>query len=121
MRGLILAVILSAALHAQASQGSPEPDKQGSPEPARPGTGFLPRHPPWKLFPDLKSLPARPPVQPPARRITLKPGQPCAIPLVTVVPRDVDPKMIVAPRRSVESKVQTVRLPAPSCDDVKLR
>ena len=120
MRILILAVVLGAALHAQAPQGSPQP---APPEPARPGTGFPARPPSWKFFPDLKSLMAAPPVEPPRERISLKPGQACSIPLLNVLRRDnVDPKMILPSGPMVgakmDAKIRIVAPPAPSCDDV---
>ncbi|HXB69945.1 MAG TPA: hypothetical protein VNY05_16955 [Candidatus Acidoferrales bacterium] len=135
MRVLILAVALGAALHAHAPPGSPQAaspqpaspqpasPQPASPEPAKPGTGFPPRQPSWKFFPDLKSLTAAPAAQPPRERISLKPGQACAIPLLNVLrPENVDPKMILpsgpAVGARIEARIRIVTPPAPSCDDV---
>jgi hypothetical protein len=130
MRILIFAVVLGAILHAQAPQGSPQPaspepasPEPASPEPAKPGAGFPTRPPSWKFFPDLKSLTAAPAVEPPRERISLKPGQACAIPLLNVLRRDnVDPKMILpsgpAMGARMDAKIRIVAPPAPSCDDV---
>jgi hypothetical protein len=113
MRRFVLALTVASVLAGQAPKDTTEPPK--------PGTGFLSRRLPWKLFPDLKSLPASAGANRPAERVILKPGQPCAVPLLRVTPRDVDPKMILPSGPPVDSRIRIVTPPAPSCDDVKLR
>jgi len=54
-------------------------------------------------------------------KITLKPGQACAIPLLNVLqPRDKEIDRMVIPAPSFRASPQeVVEPPAPSCDDVK--
>ncbi|HUI55124.1 MAG TPA: hypothetical protein VLY04_09140 [Bryobacteraceae bacterium] len=56
-----------------------------------------------------------------APKVTLAPGQACAIPLVNVLRTDPHDRIVVAPRRfqTFEPKAPQVKVPAPSCDDVK--
>jgi hypothetical protein len=124
MRSLILAVAFGAALQGQVPQGSPEPARPGATyrlrQPSRQPSG----QPPWKFFPDLKSLQTAPSVRMPRERISLKfaqpPAQTCAIPLRNVLRRaNVDPKMILPPGPEVDARIRIAAPPAPSCDDVK--
>jgi hypothetical protein len=70
---------------------------------------------------------ARPPLRAPqgffdrTRKITLKPGQLCAIPLLNVLPRGsgTDRGMVKHLPPTPVPSAEIVQLPAPSCDDVK--
>jgi hypothetical protein len=146
MRGLVLALALGAALPVQAAQISQEPGKPDAlshfenqldhfvgswavtqqrlaaqAQTGRKGTTFLTPEQSRKFFSKLKSIPAAPAEEPPKERITLKPGQPCAIPLLNVLGREnVDPKMILPNRlKEGDGKIKIFAPPAPSCDDVK--
>lgn len=140
MRFFVLALFLGAPLFAQTP---PPPDRTPKPEtpaaPPPPGTAdavqqpeITPLPPELNLrFPNLQNAlknsqkgwdryfalpPAKAAVQ---EKSALAPGQPCAIPLVNVlrsVPHD---RMLIPAVPSARSTTPEVRLPAPSCDDVK--
>jgi len=54
-------------------------------------------------------------------KVTLAPGQACAIPLVNVLRTNPHDRIVVGPPhfQGFETKAPQVKLPAPSCDDVK--
>jgi hypothetical protein len=56
----------------------------------------------------------------PTPKITLAPGQACAIPLVNVLKKDAtNDRMVVHPARGKNPGTIVVTPPAPSCDDVR--
>jgi hypothetical protein len=147
MRGLILAAFLGAGLHAQAPRGTAEPGKpdalaqfknqleelaaqtaqsraqldQLAAQAAQKDRVFLTPEQSRKYFTESRSFPSAPMAEP-KQGLSLQPGQPCAIPLLNVLPRgNVDPKMILPAGPPVDARIRIVAPPAPSCDDVNLR
>ena len=117
MRGLILAVVLGAALDAQAPKGSPEPTNPGPSEAAKTGSVFLTPEQARRFFGAVKWAPATPAAEARGKRTGLKAGQTCAIPLLNVLRRgNVDPKMILPAGPPVDARIRIVAPPAPSCD-----
>ena len=141
MRCLILALFLSGSMVGQ----TPPPDGQsGKTDAPPPATGqkqpdeatapkffFSPQTPRmrqfqvnpeiWKKFFKNQKGPATPfvPVSRKRVTVTLKPGQPCAIPLTNVLKFPMSDHMIFPTPPPEKFPILQVVPPAPSCDDVK--
>jgi hypothetical protein len=76
-------------------------------------------------YPLMQRAPVEPKIARPAivfsrPKITLKPGQPCAIPLLNVLRRNWgSDRMAIPVPRWPKSSAEVILPPAPSCDDVK--
>ena len=130
MRPLCLALVLSACLSAQAPptrDQQPAAPQQKAPQASKPE---LPR--PFKLTPEMAmklfeqqkaQKHDRAAVPQAGNKLTLKPGQKCAVPLKNVLPAgmDPDPAMVKAPPPTPGAglPMKEASPPAPSCDDVK--